>query len=93
MKRLFALLGVCAALGAFSVPAPAQAVVNIGWGENISWGGVGTTSVTYGSVTLPAGTRIGISLATTTTVYVWARITSTSTPFVVAIEDKAIWGV
>lgn len=93
MRRFFALVGACAALGAFSVPAPAQAAVNIGWGDNISWGGATTTSVTYGSVTLPAGTLIGISLASTTKVYVWARVSSTSTPFVVAIEDRAIWGV
>ncbi len=79
-------------LGAFSIPAPAQAT-SISWGDSISWGGATTTTVTYGSTILPPGTLIGLSYASSTKVNVWAKTPGSSTPFIVAVEDKAIWGV
>lgn len=94
MKKTFALLGVCAALGAFCVSAPVQAAPvvdeNITWGENIIWGGVTTEQAIWGDVVIPAGTLIGYSVASENSVYVWAWLPGASAP--VIIGEQAIWG-
>jgi hypothetical protein len=102
MKRIFTLLGVCALVASLSMPASVKAAPvddqalwgeNITWGENIIWGGIIGDNITWGETTLPAGTLIGLSVASADTVYVWAWVPGTSAPFIVAEEDKAIWGV
>ena len=102
MKRILTLLGAFALVASLSMPvsvkaAPADDKAIWGeqaiWGESIIWGGAVTDSITWGETTLPAGTLIGISNASFSKVYVWAWVPGQSAPFVIAVEDKAIWGL
>jgi hypothetical protein len=94
MKKVYALLGVCAALGAFCVPAPAQAAPAIEdqaiWGENFIWGEILTEQAIWGDIILPAGTLMGYSVASANSVYVWALVPGASGP--ILLEEKLIWG-